>query len=204
MRHRFPGYLCYILDSYLHERTVEFSRPELGLLGQLLREFPRTLFWVHYYGIWHSIKSPVWSSFRTGKTICYADNMFDPCNGCEPTDGNHTSLQIREVFRMIDKLCLTIATAKTEAVLFYGRRSHSLSGLSILIGGNRIPLMESMRYLRVYLDSRLSFKDHIYNRDEVNQYFESPMSSGTQLAWLGREKETVGFIGHIIWCTGVG
>lgn len=81
--------------------------------------------------------------------------------------------QISKVLKKIPKLGLTVATEKTEAVVFYGKRRKSENLLLVQVGKDRIVVGEIIKYLGVILDSRLSFGDHF-------EYIETKVSKVTR------------------------
>lgn len=159
-----PDYLRRILGSYLSRRCVEYvdgegvehSRPVMAgvpqgsVLGPLLwnmcfDEIPRV------------------RAERGCAVICYADDTLVLGSGRdEETAVLVANVQVARVCRRIALLGLEISAEKTEAVLFgRGRRRGRWARIpEIRVGTTVVPLRESMRYLGVYLDSRLSFKEH--------------------------------------------
>lgn len=57
-------------------------------------------------------------------------------------------------------LGLTVATEKTEAVVFYLKSRNPRNELRIRVGDNSISLGRSIKYLGIMIDSRLNFKKH--------------------------------------------
>ncbi|RLU25407.1 hypothetical protein DMN91_001563 [Ooceraea biroi] len=72
---------------------------------------------------------------------------------------SRVNVQVAAILYRIRKLGLEIATDKTEAVLFYGRRKPSFDPV-IRIDRTYVRMQPSMKYLGVMLDSRLSFLVH--------------------------------------------
>lgn len=83
------------------------------------------------------------------------------------------SCQISKVLNRITKLGLTVATEKTEAVVFYGGRKKLEDSLTVKVGKNRIAVGETMKYLGIMLDRRLSFRSHF-------EYIESKVSKASR------------------------
>lgn len=78
-------------------------------------------------------------------------------------------IQVARILSQIGRLGLRVSVQKTEAVVFYGRTRPDVLP-SISVGGTRIELKESMKYLGVFIDSRWSFVDHFaYVTDKVSK-----------------------------------
>lgn len=156
----FPGYLRRIIDSYL--RTVEFptcdgdvhSRamtagvPQGSVLGPLL--------WNIAYN--YAIEMRPRSSCEI---VAYADDTMVLAAG--PTvevARARINDQLVPVLRRLEALGLKVVPSKTKAILFRGRRR--LIGLPVLVRVEReyIRTSNTMKYLGVMLDHRLSFGAH--------------------------------------------
>lgn len=94
--------------------------------------------------------------------ICYADDTMILATGGDHFEAAaRASLQTRITLQRISHLGLSVAAAKTEAILFHGRNVRPPPNMTILIGNQRISFKQSIKYLGILLDSRLSFKEHI-------------------------------------------
>lgn len=156
-----PEYLRRILDDYLHHRSVEFARgnkdirsrivtsgvPQGSILGPLL---------------WNlSFDSVLQEGVEAGcQIVCYADDTLVLASADTIlTATRRVNLQTALVVNRIRRLGLLVAAAKTEAVLFYGKSKPLVLPL-VQVAGESIQTKDSMKYLGIILDSRLSFKPH--------------------------------------------
>jgi len=73
---------------------------------------------------------------------------------------SHLNIFIAYVLRRIEFLSLSVASDKTEAVLFRGRRRLDYVNPLVRVGRSFVPMRSYMKYLGVMLDSRLTFKHH--------------------------------------------
>lgn len=158
-----PDYLRRILGSYLSQRSVEYSDgngvahtrpmtagvPQGSVLGPVL--------WNLCFDSIPRVKVE-----RGCAVICYADDTLVLGSGRDAeTAVIMANIQVARVCRRIAHLGLKVAAEKTEAVLFNRRHGRARVDVpEIRIGSTVVPLSKSMKYLGVYLDSRLSFRDH--------------------------------------------
>lgn len=159
-----PDYLRRIFGSYLSRRSVEYidgegivySRPMMAgvpqgsVLGPLL--------WNLCYDDIPRVRVE-----RGCAIVCYADDTLVLGSGRDAeTAVIVANVQVARVCRRIALLGLKVSAEKTEAVLFSRgrRRGARVDVPEIKVGSTVVPLSESMKYLGLYLDSRLSFRDH--------------------------------------------
>lgn len=69
------------------------------------------------------------------------------------------NMQTAAVIRRILRIGLTVATDKTEAILFHGRRK-PVQFPTIRVGDEYIQVGRTLKYLDIIFDSRLNFGDH--------------------------------------------
>ncbi|XP_046742523.1 uncharacterized protein LOC124409151 [Diprion similis] len=163
-----PEYLQRVLQAYLSDRYIEYPDssgeirsmevtagvPQGSVLGPLL---------------WNLTFDEV---LRTGgetgcAVVCYADDTLVLSSAEEPsTTVALANTLIARVCRVIARLGLTVAAAKTEAVLFrQKRRGGIVTAPDVRVGGKVVPLTGSMKYLGVRLDPHLSFRGHFQALD---------------------------------------
>lgn len=168
LRRGFPEYLRRIIDSYLHDRLIIYpvasgdyeSRPMLAgvpqdsVLGPLL---------------WNITFDAVPRSVCVAgcRIVCYADDTLILAVADDPhSAAMRASDQISAVLRRIRELGLAVAAEKTEVVLFRGSRIRPPINVSVRVGECSISPSLAMKYLGIYLDSRLTFEEH-FARTEV-------------------------------------
>lgn len=161
LKKRYPWYLRRIIGDYLSERKVEFPTergrttiearagvPQGSVLGPVLWNIA-----------FDSILDPTGEDGC--RTICFADDTLILSEAGSATLAvERANCQINRILNRITKLGLTVATEKTEAVVFYGRRKKPAVPLVVKVGKDSIVVGETMKYLGIMLDSRLSFCDH--------------------------------------------
>lgn len=93
------------------------------------------------------------------EVVCYADDTLILAVADDPhIAALRASSQVSVVLRRIRELGLSVATEKTEVVLFRGSRVRP--PVDVVVGECSVSPSLAMKYLGVYLDSRLSFEEH--------------------------------------------
>lgn len=158
----FPPYIRRIVNSYLSSRTVRYvgkggiprgkemtaGVPQGSVLGPVL---------------WNIAFDSVLSLANTDEhcnILCYADDTLIVVTG---KDIVHTKLRaetfVTRVKNYIQKLGLTIAENKTEAMLFSPKKKAApIAGLTV--AGREICFSPSMKYLGVQVDNKWNFSEH--------------------------------------------
>lgn len=71
------------------------------------------------------------------------------------------NLQISKIIKRIRELDLQVAESKTEVVIFRSTKHKLLDTYHIRVGQEIIPTKRTMKYLGIYLDQDLKFKEHV-------------------------------------------
>lgn len=161
-RKGFPPYLRRIIDSYLLERTVwytgrderchswpmEADVPQGSVLGPVLWNLA-------FNGVLDLTEDAKGSNI-----LCYADDTLIVVTGrrCKLTCVK-ASLLVNRVINRIRRLGLSVATEKTEAILFRGKNIEGLLN-SISIGDTMVNFQPSIEYLGIMVDVSWTFSSH--------------------------------------------
>lgn len=157
----FPDYLIRIIQSYLGDRTVEYTVrggfmnrrkvcagvPQGSVLGPLL---------------WNIAYNEVLETDLDDECsiIGYADDTLITVNASSiDVLQIRTNMQVAKVLRRICKLGLSVATDKTEIILFHGRKKPYRYPI-IRVGDDYVTAGTSLKYLGIIFDSRLTFGEH--------------------------------------------
>ena len=160
--HRVPQYLQRLVDAYLSGRSVEYpgregweSRdmscgvPQGSVLGPLL--------WNIGYDWVLRGTNP-----RGVSVVCYADDTLVLAKGENYREAAlHATAGVANVVGRIRCLGLEVALSKSEALCFHGPRKGPPRGAHLIVGGVRIGVEGTMKYLGLVLDSRWDFGEHI-------------------------------------------
>lgn len=154
------GYLINIIDSYLENRTLLYDTEE-GIKhykitsgvpqGSILGPF---LWNLMYDGLLNIILP------KGAKIVGYADDIAlivdQPSTELVEITANDS---LSRISRWLVSKKLSLAPHKTEAILITRRRNFNLPKL--LVDGYDIKIENSLKYLGVILDNRLSFTQHV-------------------------------------------
>ncbi|KMQ88053.1 reverse transcriptase, partial [Lasius niger] len=173
-RKEFPQYIRRILDSYLSDRTIAFTdmngeqrikRMETGVpqgfvLGPVL------------WNIAYDSVLDFANESENCSILCYADDTL-----IVVTDRNRkflctkAGILVASIIRKINKLGLSVAREKTEAILFHGKNSDPENlPRFIMVGDTPINFVPSIKYLGAYIDVSWTFSDHFrYIEDKTNR-----------------------------------
>lgn len=161
-RKNFPQYLQSIIDAYLSDRSVEYiDREGVNVTRRMVAGVPQgsvlgpVLWNIGYDSVLQEGSVP---GFRIE---CYADDILVLAAAEDVnTAVARANMQVGIVVNRIERLGLTVATHKTEAVCFPGRERLDRT-LWLQVGNERMTVGRVMKYLGVMLDSRMSFRDHL-------------------------------------------
>lgn len=164
---KFPPYLRRILYSYLKDRRIEYETkegkeitveitdvergvPQGSLLGPLL--------WILVYN--RVLKDTMEDDC---KVLGYVDDTIVLAEADSYEEAKiKASMQTERVIQEIRSLGLKMATEKTEAIVFKGRKGKRQPVEDIIkIDRESIKVEKKLKYLGVTLDSRLSFVEHL-------------------------------------------
>lgn len=189
-RKGFPAYLRRVLDSYLHERFIEFPTcdgtvvrrpvtagvPQGSVLGPFL------------WNITFDYVTEMWP-LAACAFVCYADDtlVIGTASTLERAR-DRVNEQVVTLIRRMESIGLSIAPEKTEAVLFHGRYRPEFAPI-VRVKGELIRVGTSMRYLGVLLDSRLTFAEHFrYASDKVRHGYQGPFLDSCQISVAPRKR----------------
>nr|XP_049691667.1 uncharacterized protein LOC126053518 [Helicoverpa armigera]XP_049704749.1 uncharacterized protein LOC126056273 [Helicoverpa armigera]XP_049706070.1 uncharacterized protein LOC126056578 [Helicoverpa armigera] len=159
--HRVPPYLRRTVGAYLEGRCVTYRGhdgagrhlmtcgvPQGSVLGPLLWNIGYD--WV------------LRGELPSGADLtCYADDTLVTARGSSHREAALiATAAVSQVVNRIRRLGLEVALNKSEAMVFHGPRRAPPSGSHIVVGGARIAVESTMKYLGLVLDSRWEFGPH--------------------------------------------
>lgn len=159
---RVPRGLMRLLESYLDDRVLEHHNATDGTLisKRLTSGVPQgsvlgpTLWNAMYDGLLR-VEMP-----KGASVVAFADDVAILVASRTPEGLQITGEEaLRRAKRWLDGAGLTLAVQKTEAVLF--TRKRRLTEPILTLDGYRVPFSDSVRYLGVWLDKKLTFSTHI-------------------------------------------
>ena len=189
--HGLPAYIIKTITSYVAGRTTEYSQGDGMTRRPIDRRVPQgsvlgPLLWnLEYNDVLHV-------ALPTGVYItCYADDTLLVACGKEWT----RTIRLMEtglamLTRKITNLGLEMAVQKTEAAWFHGlpRNRHPPASW-IAVGGERIPVGRTIKYLGLTLDGRLNFEAHF--SQVVSRVERTALSLGRIMPNIGGPREKV-------------
>ena len=96
------------------------------------------------------------------KAILFADDSSFSISGANYNDTvNNLNLELNGIYRWTMANKLTINVSKTQLILFSNRNTGNENNSFVSIGEQNVDIVTSCKYLGVYVDSKLTFKQHI-------------------------------------------
>lgn len=163
----FPAYLKRILEDYLDSRSIEFLCND-GTIRRRGVEYGIPLWVFSSSVVGHLLWNISFDRVLRSRTeqgcaiVSYADDTMiivtaDTARGAACM----ANIQVGSVLREIEKLGLTVATEKTDAVLFTSqRRRKNMPSLEIRVGTEFVKLGSAIKYLGVIIDCNWKFSAH--------------------------------------------
>jgi ribonuclease HI len=154
-----PPKLIRLIHNILAERTVHIFRNDTPCSRKIFKGLPQG-----------SVLSPILfniycrslPSIISCRFLQYADDIVMYCSDKSPKEARdklqHNLLLVHEWLRSVG---LSLSPSKCQIVLFTKKRK--LPDLPIVIEGNTVPQKKEVKFLGMYLDSKLSWRHHIDN-----------------------------------------
>lgn len=177
IRKRFPLYIVEITSSYLSDRFIVFPTasgrfekrrmhagvPQGSVLGPLLLN-------LSYDWALGAVLQP------QTRLLCYADDTLLLSLGVSPTLAAwRATASAAALISRIQRLGLKISASKTMVALFYSE-SRRVDPVSVNILEQQIQATETLKYLGVIFDRRLTFKSHY-------EYIERKAANTMRALW---------------------
>ena len=136
------------------ERTITPSRgsPQGGILSPL---------------VWNLVMDSLLKQFEKGpvKAVGYADDVLLMSSGIDPTiNSEHVQRAINTTLKWGDEKGLTFNPKKTQTVIFERGRRKTAKVPKLRIGRCNITFSDTMEYLGVTLQKRLTWTTHLKNQ----------------------------------------
>ena len=174
-----PGYLKRIIADYFTNRQITGSYgqkigiscgvPQGSIMGPL---------------IWNIVYDSILRMDMGPKTtiIAYADDIVVIGTDKEMKNiEKEVNWQLARINEKLEQMGLEIAPDKSEAIVITGRTQEE--PVRIRIKGEEIKIKESIKYLGVIIDAKLSFKEHLWKTVE---------KTGNLIGALGRLMPNIG------------
>lgn len=164
-RKGFPGYIRKILHNYLLERKVIYPIAE-GKEGERIVEAGVPQGSVLGPTLWNITYDEVLGTEAEEgcEVIGYADDTMILATAERIEEATvKASMQVGKVMRKIRGIGLRVAIGKTEAVCFQKRKRREDRDRRhrIVVGNEEVELKDTLKYLGVILDEKLSFRQHL-------------------------------------------
>lgn len=170
-----PRYLRRIISSYLSKRRLKYwtcegwkyywvteGVPQGSVLGPLL--------WIIMYNGVLQLRLP-----KGVKIVGFADDIAIVVVAKQIQEVETAANEaIRLVREWLQKASLSLADHKTEAVLITGRKT--VEHMTVQVGDQSIASSESLKYLGMMIDNRLSYKKHIEYVSEKASRLQAALS----------------------------
>jgi hypothetical protein len=160
LKHAFPHPAYALLKSYLTDRTFQIRYQE---------EYT-TLYDIHSGVPQGSILDPILYSILTADlpeteqtlTATYADDTAILASHCNPiTATEHLKYHLSPFKRWLKRWRIQVNGTKSTHVTFTLKREDCPA---VLLNGKHIPQNETVKYLGIHLDRRLTWKTHIFTK----------------------------------------